>query len=172
MQPVDDLHLTIDAYRINIDDRIVLSENLTSTAVRHYLQANGYAGIGGGRYFTNGVDTKTTGLDAISSYHWALSNSTMDFTLGYNYNKTEVKRVADNPARLTAIDPSAMRISQAELTRITSGAPRDKAFLSGVWNIVHWSFTATGTRWGEFTVYNTPTSVPVQQRFAPNGHWI
>ncbi|MGY0341952.1 TonB-dependent receptor [Xylella fastidiosa] len=167
VQPVDDLHLTIDAYRININDRIVLSENLTSTAVRHYLQANGYAGIGGGRYFTNGVDTKTTGLDAISSYHWALSNSSMDFTLGYNYNKTEVKRVADNPVRLTAIDPSAVRISQTELTRITSGAPRDKAFLSGVWNIGHWSFTATGTRWGEFTVYNTPTAVPVQQTFAP-----
>ncbi|AXI83323.1 TonB-dependent receptor [Xylella taiwanensis] len=167
LQPADDLHLTIDAYRINIDDRIVLSENLTSTAVRTYLQANGYAGIGGGRYFTNAVDTKTTGADAVGSYHWTLSNSTIDITLGYNYNKTEVTHVADNPTGLTAIDSSAIRISQAELTRITQGTPRDKAFLSGIWSIGNWLFTATGTRWGEFTVYNTPTTAPVQQTFAP-----
>ncbi|WP_434030353.1 TonB-dependent receptor plug domain-containing protein [[Pseudomonas] boreopolis] len=166
LQPVDGLYVTIDAYRIDIDDRIVLSENLTSTAVRNYLQANGYAGIGGGRYFTNAVDTKTTGVDAVGSYHWQLDGSALDLTLGYNYNKTEVTRVADNPARLAAIDPTAVRIGQAELVRITEGAPRNKAFLSGVWNLDGWSFTATATRWGEFTVYNSPTSAPVQQTYS------
>lgn len=53
LQPVDGLYVTVDAYHIKIKDRVVLSENLTSTAVRNYLQANGFPGIGGGRYFTN-----------------------------------------------------------------------------------------------------------------------
>ena len=63
-----DLSLTIDAYRINIIDRIVLSENLTSDAVRNFLTARGFIGIGGGRFFINGVDTETTGVDIVASY--------------------------------------------------------------------------------------------------------
>jgi hypothetical protein len=53
--------VTIDAYRIDIDDRIVLSENLTQANVRAYLESLGFVGVGGGRFFINGVDTETTG---------------------------------------------------------------------------------------------------------------
>jgi Outer membrane receptor for ferrienterochelin and colicins len=155
LQPVDALYVTIDAYRIDIDDRIVLSENLTSTAVRNYLQGNGYAGIGGGRYFTNAIDTKTQGVDAIGTYKIALSNSNLDLTAGYNYNKTEIEKIAENPAVLEAIDPTAVRIGRAEIGRITKGAPRDKFFLSSVWAPGNWAFTATATRWGEFTDFGT-----------------
>ena len=54
--------LTIDAYQINIDNRIVLSENLTQANVRAYLTSLGFIGIGGGRFFINGVDTETVGV--------------------------------------------------------------------------------------------------------------
>ncbi len=155
LQPADALYITIDAYRIDIDDRIVLSENLTSTAVRNYLQANGYAGIGGGRYFTNAVDTRTQGVDAVGSYRWTLPGSTVDLTAGYNHNKTEIEKIADNPAALEAIDPTAVRIGRAEIGRITEGSPRDKFFLSGVWSPGDWAFSATATRWGEFTTFGT-----------------
>lgn len=125
LQPVENLYITVDAYRIDIDDRIVLSENLTSNAVRNYLQANGFPGIGGGRYFTNAVDTKTQGVDAVGTYRWNLDGGSVELTSGYNYNKTEIKRIADNPAALMAIDPSAVRIGRAEIGRITEGTPLD-----------------------------------------------
>lgn len=131
LQPIENLYITVDAYRIDIDDRIVLSENLTSNAARNYLQANGFPGIGGGRYFTNAVDTKTQGVDAVGTYRWNLDGGSAELTSGYNYNKTEVERVADNPAALEAIDPGAVRIGRAELGRITEGTPRDKFFLGG-----------------------------------------
>ncbi|WP_288379888.1 TonB-dependent siderophore receptor [uncultured Massilia sp.] len=51
--------ITIDAYRIDIDDRIVLSENLTQTNVFNYIVSQGITGVGGGRFFINGVDTRT-----------------------------------------------------------------------------------------------------------------
>src|SRR5690606_32105291 len=60
--------LTIDAYRIDIDDRIVLSENLTQANVREYLQSLGVIGVGGGRFFINGVDTETTGVDVVLTF--------------------------------------------------------------------------------------------------------
>ncbi|KRG48810.1 ligand-gated channel [Stenotrophomonas panacihumi] len=155
LQPVDSLYVTVDAYRIDIDDRIVLSENLTSTAVRNYLQANGYAGIGGGRYFTNAVDTRTTGVDAVGTYRWALASGPLELTGGYNYNKTEIEHIAENPAALEAIDPTAVRIGRTEIGRITKGSPRDKFFLGATWSPGAWRFNATTTRWGEFTSYGT-----------------
>ncbi|MDG2525826.1 TonB-dependent receptor [Stenotrophomonas sp. HITSZ_GD] len=155
LQPIDALYVTVDAYRIDIDDRIVLSENLTSTAVRNYLQANGYAGIGGGRYFTNAVDTRTTGVDAVGTYRWALASGPLELTGGYNYNKTEIERIAENPAALEAIDPTAVRIGRTEIGRITKGSPRDKFFLGATWSPGDWRFNATTTRWGEFTSYGT-----------------
>jgi iron complex outermembrane receptor protein len=155
LQPLDGLYVTIDAYRIDIDDRVALSENLTSDLVRNYLQANGYPGIGGGRYFTNAIDTKTTGIDLIGSYRWALSSGSLELTSGYNYNKTEIEKIAPNPPALEAIDPAAVRIGRAEIGRITEGSPRDKFFVGGTWNADAWSFTANTTRWGEFSSFGT-----------------
>ncbi|KRA72073.1 ligand-gated channel [Lysobacter sp. Root667] len=151
LQPSDGLYITIDAYHIKVDDRILLSENLTSTAVRNYLQANGYPGIGGGRYFTNAVDTKTQGVDIVATQALDLASGKFNLTLGYNYSKTEIEKIAPNPARLAAIDPAAVRIGRTEIGRITKGAPKDKFFLAGDWDTGNWSFNATATRYGEFT---------------------
>ena len=166
LQPVDDLYVTIDAYRIDIDDRIVLSENLVSTPVADYLIANGYA-VTGGRYFTNAVDTTTTGIDVVGSYVWRLDSGSLNLTAGYNYNKTEIDHVAENPASLETIDPDAVRIGRSEIGRITKGAPRDKFFLGGTWNSGHWSFDANATRYGEFTVLNNTGDTSRDQVFDP-----
>lgn len=154
LTPIEGLYITADAYRIQIEDRISLSENLTSTAVRNYLNANGFPAVAGGRYFTNALDTTTTGIDIIGTYTWKLDASQIDWTLGYNYNKTEIDRVAPNPAALAAIDPTALRFGRVELARFEVGAPRDKILLGGVWKVGGWSFGATGTRYGEFSILN------------------
>src|SRR3990167_9939600 len=65
---VGGLNVTVDAYRIDVTDRVVLSENLTQANVRAYLQSQGFIGSGGGRFFLNGVDTETTGVDIVANY--------------------------------------------------------------------------------------------------------
>ena len=62
-----DVSLTIDTYRIDIDDRIVLSENLTQDNVG-VSRGQGFIGIGGGRFFINGVDTETRGVDVVFTW--------------------------------------------------------------------------------------------------------
>ncbi len=165
LTPVEDLYVTIDAYRISIDDRITLSENMgtsnfpgTTTPnlrIRDFLAANGYPDVVGGRYFTNAIDTTTKGIDIVATYAWKLDGSRLDLTSGYNYNKTDIDRVAPNPASLEAIDDLAVRFGRVELGRFDVGAPRDKFFLNGVWTIGGFSFSATGTRYGEFTILNS-----------------
>ncbi len=154
LTPIDKLYVTIDAYRIEVTDRITLSENLTSALVRTWLNNNGFPAVGGGRYFTNALDTTTTGIDIVGTYGWQLASSKLDFTLGYNYNKTEIDRVAPNPAALTAIDPTALRFGRVELARFEVGAPRDKVLLNSIWTKGNFSFSATATRYGEFTILN------------------
>ncbi|HEX4853447.1 TonB-dependent receptor [Arenimonas sp.] len=167
LQPAEGLYVTIDAYQIEVDDRITLSENLTSTAVRNYLNANGFPGLGGGRYFTNAIDTTTRGVDIVGTYAWQLQDSTLDLTLGYNYNKTDIDRVAANPAALTAIDPTALRFGRVELARFEVGAPRDKLVAGGVWKTGAFEFAATATRYGEFTVLfgNNPADTSRDQTY-------
>ena len=154
LQPLDALYITIDAYRIEVDDRITLSENLTSTAVRNYLNANGFPGVGGGRYFTNAIDTTTQGIDVVGTYSWQLPASALDLTVGYNYNKTTIDRVAANPATLEAIDPTAVRFGRVELGRFELGAPRSKVLLGGTWRVGAFDLAATATRYGDVTVLN------------------
>ena len=159
LTPSEGLYITADAYRISIKDRISLSENLTSTSVRTYLNTHGFPAVAGGRYFTNALDTTTTGIDIIGTYAWKLASSQIDWTLGYNYNKTKIDRVAPNPAALTAIDPTALRFGRVELARFEVGAPRDKFLLGGTWKAGGWSLGATTTRYGEFTILNATPSL-------------
>ena len=56
---------TIDAYRIDIDDRIVLSENLNTPQVAALISPFGATVA---RFFINGVETKTEGIDLVTRY--------------------------------------------------------------------------------------------------------
>ncbi|MGI8561828.1 MAG: TonB-dependent receptor plug domain-containing protein [Luteimonas sp.] len=168
LQPIERMYLTIDAYRIKLEDRITLSENLTSAAVRNFLNANGFPGVGGGRYFTNAIDTTTDGIDLVGSYGWTLGAGNLDLTAGYNYTRTKIDRVAPNPAALAAIDPNARRFGRVEIGRFEVGAPRDKFLLGSVWTSGAWEFTTNATRYGEITIRNAN---PAQdQTFDPK--WI
>jgi hypothetical protein len=80
------VNLTVDAYQINLKDRIVLSENLTAANVRAFLTSKGFIGIGGGRFFINGVDTETKGVDVIDcSGGGVLPGAVPGAPVGYGY---------------------------------------------------------------------------------------
>ncbi|GAB2502019.1 TonB-dependent receptor plug domain-containing protein [Lysobacter humi (ex Lee et al. 2017)] len=152
LTPAKDLYITLDAYQIEIDDRIALSENLTSPAVRTYLNANGFPDVGGGRYFTNAIDTTTRGADLVATYVVRRGDLRIDFTGGYNYNKTEIDRIAPNPPSLQAIDPTAVRFGRTEVGRLVVGSPRNKLTMGSVYSYGPWKLASNTTRYGSVTV--------------------
>jgi iron complex outermembrane receptor protein len=169
LQPIEGLYITADAYRIDIKGRISLSENLIGPAVTTFLQNRGIFGVTGGRYFTNAVDTKTTGIDLIGTYGWTVDSGKVEVTAGYNHSKTEIERIAPNPPELTSGGLNLQRIGRVEQGRITVGAPRDKFMLGGSWNTGNWTFSSTATRYGEFTVlFDAVATTPSRdQTFGP-----
>ncbi|MDC7806112.1 TonB-dependent receptor [Luteimonas sp BLCC-B24] len=181
LQPADALYITVDAYQIDVDDRIALSSNLTGDAVRRLLESQGIFGITGGRYFTNAIDTRTRGIDVVGSYRWDLAASSVDLTAGYNHTRTEITRIAPNPAALTQNGLNLERIDRVEIGRIEDGFPRNKLLLSGTWNVDDWAFALATTRYG--SVRTTPNNAALDQEygakwlvdvsatFKPGDHW-
>ncbi len=155
LEPADGLYITVDAYDIRIDDRIVLSENLIGTPVVNFLRSFGIFGVTGGRYFTNAIDTKTRGVDIVGSYGWDLGDGgNLDLTVGYNRSDTDITRIAPNPVQLQTGGLQLQRIGRVEQGRVTVGAPKDKFSLAGTWTLGNFSLDTSLARYGEFSVLN------------------
>lgn len=144
-----DLTITVDAYRIDIDDRIVLSENLTQPNVRAFLQTQGFIGAGGGRFFINGVDTRTEGVDVVVHYPWPAGNAgRFDFTFTANWNSTEVTRVPQT-AQLAALSPAPPLFDRINVLTFEEGAPESKLAAAVNWSLDRLGATLRATRYGE-----------------------
>ncbi|MET0292037.1 MAG: TonB-dependent receptor [Steroidobacteraceae bacterium] len=143
-----ELTLTVDAYQINIDDRIVLSENLTQANVRAYLTSQGFVGAGGGRFFINGVDTETQGVDIVAHYPLSLGSAgKLDLTATANFNSTDVKRVPTT-APLSALTPPPPLFDRINVLTFEQGDPSDKQSVSATWTINRLGATLRGTHYG------------------------
>ncbi|RZT08940.1 iron complex outermembrane recepter protein [Duganella sp. CF402] len=151
VQPARNWTASIDAYRIDIDDRIALSANMTlNQALKDTLAKQGLL-VGAGRYFTNAIDTRTTGVDVLSTYRWETSGAgRFDFTAAYNHNKNSVEHVNANPAILSA--NGLTLIDRQTVNRLTAGSPKDKFSLATDWALGDWGTRAVLTRYGKFTV--------------------
>lgn len=141
--------LTLDAYRIDIDDRIVLSENLVAANVRDFLTAQGFIGIGGGRFFINGVDTETRGIDLVFNWPWHAGDAgEFDFTLTANRNDTDVTRVPVTQP-LAQLTPPPVLFGRINVLTFERGTPKDKFGAQANWSQGRWGATMRATRYGE-----------------------
>jgi len=144
-----DFNMTIDAYRIDVDNRIVLSENLTAQNVRDYLQSQGFIGAGGGRFFINGVDTETQGLDLVANYSMPeTSIGKFDFTFGLNLSETNVTKVPAIPV-LSALSPAPTLFGRANTLTFEEGTPADKETLSVDWSMGAFGATIRAISYGK-----------------------
>ena len=168
-QPTRNWTTTVDLYRIDIDNRIVFSSNLqlaNAPTLANALLAQG-VNVGAARYFTNAVDTRTKGVDLVSTYRLNLSQGARaDLTLAYNHNDNEVLRVAGTPAVLAA--QKLLLVDRQTTSRLTVGSPKDKLSLIGDLTQGIWSGHAVITRYGRFTVPQNDASL--DQTYDPQ--WV
>lgn len=145
-----DFTLTVDAYRIDVDNRIVLSENLTAQNVRNYLTAQGFVGAGGGRFFINGVNTETQGVDLVASYTLPdLGIGDIDVTFGMNLSETDVTAVPQIPVLSALPPPAPVLFGRANTLTFEQGTPADKETLSVDWSLGQFGATIRAISYGE-----------------------
>ena len=154
--PGDSFRLTVDFYRVDIDDRITLSERIGGPEVTEFIEDQlGIEGVLGVRFFTNAIDTQTDGFDIVADYSLDLGPGNLLLSAAYNQSDTEVTRVDPNPPELDAIGIDNVLFGVEERNTIETASPDDKVILTAHWTTDRWSVLARGTRWGEATrVFN------------------
>ena len=93
----ENFSLSADYYRIQIEDRVVLSglfdegDETIGATVASLLEP--FAGVDAAQFFVNAVDTTTNGVDVVADYTYRLPTATFTATASANFTKTEVDEV-------------------------------------------------------------------------------
>ncbi len=98
VSPQEDLTITADYFYIKIDDRILLGATFDDDTTLAILARGGITNVGGVQYFTNGLDTRTQGVDVTVAQRVPVGESgELNVTGFFNWTKNEITRVDPLP---------------------------------------------------------------------------
>lgn len=149
--------LTIDAYQIDIKNQIVLSELITRTTLptagyTYNVQIAGLLdplGIQAARFFLNGVETTTQGVDIVGRYRLpTVSAGNFDFTVAANFNDVEVNKTPTSSSVLYPVPPLFAR---SRIETIQLGTPDTKVSAGVDWTLGRFGATARATYYASVT---------------------
>ena len=163
LAPTPSFSLTADAYRIDIDDRIILS-GLFGEGISAELDAALFrASTNKAQFFTNAVDTRTEGLDVVASYRDGLGRGTLLLSAAANFNQTTIRQVRV-PERFASLetdrtaegqpDLSTDYVNQRQLSLLQTGNPRSKAFFTAGYDVGKVGLLVRGTYFGRMGYYD------------------
>ena len=142
-----DFDLTVDAYRIDIEDQIVLSENINRSFSPQVASLLDPLGVQAARFFLNGVDTTTQGVDIVGRYRLGTeAYGDWDFTVAANFNDVEVTRV---PTSSSVLNPVPPLFARSRIETIQQGTPDSKVSANADWSYGRWGLTARATYYGD-----------------------
>ena len=163
LNPTEALEITADLYRVDIDDRIVISGNFTGGRIDQLLLP---FGANGARFFTNAIDTKTVGLDLNVNYRVPLDTmGDLRLSAAYNTTDNDILRVAATPAPLAGFEQ--VLFDRIERRRVECGQPRNNYRLGGAWNRRELSANVRAARYGEYCIVDRAV---VDQNYEPE--WL
>lgn len=165
VHPAPRFTATLDAYQIDVDDRVVGSGAIyglgganNSQAVVDAIAANGnvldptvtFIGI---NIFSNGLDTRTRGAELVVTYsddYGAFGR--VDWSVAANYNDTEVTQIKPAPSQLA---PQGLFDASA-ISDLETAFPKYRAVLSANWVLNDFSATLRETIYGEASQLESP----------------
>ncbi len=168
--------LTVDAYQINISDRIVLTEDFVdekdSTNIKDFLASQGLDATGG-RYFTNALDTKTSGIDLIARYGVELYRGTLRLTAAMNFTETEVTNKGDIETPVELTDYTEVKIlDRIEIGRIEKGQPQSTINLMANYNLDKWKCMLRTMRYGSVTDFHYDSNRKYEYSHEFEAKWL
>jgi iron complex outermembrane receptor protein len=128
-RPIDGLFVSVDVFKIDLDDRIVYSSAIftddTTTTVYRILQANSITSL---KFFINAVNTSTKGIDIVASYDWGklrlnFAASFLDHSIEGTINTPDI------------LEEDGIDIfDRKEQSRILTARPTEKVILGASYN--------------------------------------
>lgn len=149
-RPLPNASVTLDAYRINIDNRITLSDQLPSAVVAPIFAGTPYANIQSAAFYTNVADTRTDGVELTGNYQWDLQQwGRLNLSTGFSQNNTQITELRD----VGSIKGSQI-VGRTTQGLIEDGTPKNKLTLSANWLYEGWGVTVAQRRYGQWKSLN------------------
>ncbi|WP_292036295.1 MULTISPECIES: TonB-dependent receptor plug domain-containing protein [unclassified Brevundimonas] len=142
-----DFDLTVDAYKITIEDQIVLSELINRSFSPQVASLLDPLGVQAARFFLNGVTTETEGVDIVGRYRLRTQSAgDWDFTVAANVNDVSVTKL---PTSSSVLNPVPTLFARSRILTIEEGTPDTKVSSSADWSLGRWGATARATYYAD-----------------------
>lgn len=147
------ISLTVDAYWIQIKNRIVLSGvfDKSNPDVNSLLQSR--PDIDRAQFITNAINTKTRGIDIVLNGNWEVRKATLGMMAAANFTETKIFGPIQFTDKLPANDRNANTLfNREERGKIEHGQPGSKIILSANYARGKIYALIRGTRFGQTSV--------------------
>ncbi|MCF6348706.1 MAG: TonB-dependent receptor [Flavobacteriaceae bacterium] len=143
--------VTVDAYRIDIDDRIVYSGNFGNGGDPELTAIFQAAGATSARFFVNAIDTESQGLDIVMSHKMNIGKkATLKNDFAATFSETKVVNI-NVPSIIANAGLSGNFFDGQEEAFLTIAQPRAKLNLTHLLSIGKWDFLLRNVYFGEVT---------------------
>lgn len=136
-KPFAGFEITVDAYQVDIKNRIILTNNFDTSGNPQIKAILTAAGAQRANFFTNAVDTRARGLEAVLSYNKSFGGKqSLRTTLAVTFIENEIKKDANGKPIIHASD---LLVSGGQLknyfnredqSRFEDANPKNKTSLS------------------------------------------
>jgi iron complex outermembrane receptor protein len=171
----DELSLTMDVFRIDIDDRIIFSGNIAPESPAGGCGTNNANcpiraildpfRVGQAQFFTNAIDTETQGIDIVADYTTELGNGDdLTLTALFHFNDTEVTAIRSSSSLLSA----SQLFPPEQVTLVEEGQPGAHHVLGMNWDHDAWNFDVRASYYG--SVAGEGFTPGIKQKW--DGEWL
>jgi len=150
--PSNNIEMSVDYYLINIEDRIVISSKLGKGISTLLDQALNAEMATKGQFFLNGADTKTQGIDLVTTWNTHAFSGKLNFTLAANFTDTEVVNLFTPKHSTLHTIPVEKIFSAQDISIIEEWQPEQKLSLTSNYKNQHLTVNLLFNHYGEYTI--------------------
>ncbi len=149
--PTGNVTLTADYFYIKIDHRIMLSGTFQQDSTLRILADSGVTGIGGLQYFTNGLNTRTQGVDLTANLRVPeVGGGTLDWTAAVNWTNNKITQLDPLPPIFKGTGETGL-IDTVTWIGITEERPDWRGTLTGQYAFRQFHALARASYYGKFS---------------------
>ncbi len=139
------LNASVDLFEIRVDDRITQSEFITDSAIIDFVQQlPGGQGVQSIALFSNAIDTRTRGIEAVLDYARPIGGGLWRIDSAWTWAKSDIRSIAEPPSLLSEISPEISLVDVAQRNTIETATPKHSWITTTTWQGTHWSTLLRG----------------------------
>ncbi len=170
LNPSKNFNVTLDYYNIKVKDRIILGSEIDGSGLKagsplkDVLDNNGIVAVS---FFTNAINTKTSGLDFVTNYrNIMLGKGKLTVNLAANYQiENKIDGAIQNTDLISKANKSVFDPIQEAL--LLTSRPKYKVIFGGDWALSNVTLSLNNTLFGPTTFHQNGIDAKLDTRFKP-----